>query len=108
MFKLPFFLPRLETHNQGAVVMRQSLFFFFHKTDLAITCGGRDAHMFVIVSMSNFRRIRLPTVNGSNIVLVLGTFDEESLGTKIQRNEAAEDRRESVTGNLVLATELKR
>ena len=64
--------------------------------------------MFVIVSMSNFRRIRLPTVNGSNIVLVLGTFDEESLGTKIQRNEAAEDRRESVTGKLVLATELKR
>ena len=29
------------------------------------------------------------------MVLVLGTFDEESLGTKIHRNEAAADRRES-------------
>ena len=48
----------------------------------------RDALMFVIIRLSNFK-IRL------SMVLVLGTFDEESLGTKIHRNEAAADRRES-------------
>ena len=33
---------------------------------------------------------------------------KESLGTKIHRNEAAADRQESITGNLVLTTELKK
>ena len=51
----------------------------------------RDALMFVIIRLSNFK-IRL------SMVLVLGTFDEESLGTKIHRNEVAADRRESITG----------
>ena len=54
----------------------------------------RDALMFVIIRLSNFK-IRL------SMVLVLGTFDEESLGTKIHRNEADADRRESITGDLV-------
>ena len=40
-------------------------------------------------------------LHGSSIVLVLWTFDEESLGTKIHRNEAAADRQESIRGNLV-------
>ena len=54
----------------------------------------RDALMFVIIRLSNFK-IRL------SMVLVLGTFDKESLGTKIHRNEADADRRESITGDLV-------
>ena len=54
----------------------------------------RDALMFVIIRLLNFK-IRL------SMILVLGTFDEESLGTKIHRNEADADRRESITGDLV-------
>ena len=72
--------------------MRQSCFFF----PLNGPCNDlwkRDALMFVILSLSNFK-IRL------SMVLVLGTFDEESLGTKIHRNGAAASRRESITGDL--------
>ena len=57
----------------------------------------RDALMFVIISLSNFKT----DCQRSSIVLALGTFDEESLGPKIHRNEVAADRRESITGNLV-------
>ena len=73
--------------------MRQSCFFF----PLNGPCNDvwkRDALMFVILSLSNFK-IRL------SMVLVLGTFDEESLGMKIHGNETAADRRESITGDLV-------
>ena len=67
--------------------------FFFHKMGLAMTCGSVMLVMFVILSLSNFK-IRL------SMVLVLGTFDEESLGTKIHRNGAAASRWESITGDL--------
>ena len=75
--------------------MRQSCFFFFFPANGPCNdVWKRDALMFVIIRLSNFK-IRL------SMVLVLGTFDEESLGTKIHRNEADADRRESITGDLV-------
>ena len=73
--------------------MRQSCF-FFPANGPCNDVWKRDAPMFVIIRWSNFN-IRL------SMDLVLGTFDEESLGTKIHRNEAAADRRESITGDLV-------
>ena len=68
--------------------------FFFPGNGPCNDVWKRDALMFVIIRLSNFK-IRL------SMVLVLGTFDEESLATKIHRNEADADRRESITGDLV-------
>ena len=59
-----------------------------------MTCGSVMLVMFVILSLSNFKMRQ-------SMVLVLRTFDEESLGTKIHRNGVAADRRESMTGDLV-------
>ena len=72
--------------------MRQSC--FFPANGPCNDVWMRDALMFVIIRLLNFK-IRL------SMILVLGTFDEESLGTKIHRNEADADRRESITGDLV-------
>ena len=77
--------------------------FFFPENGHCNDVWKRDALMFVIISLSNFKT----DCQRSSIVLVLGTFDEESLRTKIHRKEVAADRRESITGNLVLTTELK-
>ena len=68
--------------------------FFFPLNEPCNDVWKRDVLMFVILSLSNFK-IRL------SMVLVLGTFDEESLGTEIHGNETAADRRESITGDLV-------
>ena len=74
--------------------------FFFPENGHCNDVWKRDALMF------KTRTLR-PECQRSSIVLVLGTFDEEFLGTKIHRNEVATDRWESITGNLVLKTELK-
>ena len=59
-----------------------------------MTCGSVMLVMFVILSLSNFKMRQ-------SMILVLRTFDEESLRTKIDRNGVAADRRESITGDLL-------